>query len=284
MKRISFFSTPFYMYLTEVPFVIILVLAIIYNPYAEGMARLYPLMAAMVAAIIFSNIFLYRAVSISRCRVRDVGRFSRRDYTEISAGNSLRLVPLEKGRVKIYVYREAGLPELDWMRDQTTNPDEICTYRGRTQGGLRTVADTLSYFEVPTDEIEKIVSGADFNGDYPECRVSLHKTAEGRDEYRIELKRTVLELDFEEIELSGGLEIRSQRTAGGEFETNILRDGVHISTHRSRNIKKQLTRVLHELELSPSEVRELFSGGDLELENDLVYASVCGGAYTVRVK
>ena len=284
MKRISFFSTPFYMYLTEVPFVIILVLAIIYNPYAEGMAQLYPLMAAMVAAIIFSNIFLYRAVSISRCRVRDVGRFSRRDFTTLSAGNSIRLVPMEQNRVRVYVYAEAGLPELDWMRDQTTNPDEICTYRGRTQGGLCTVADTLSYFEVPTDEVEKIVSGADFNGDYPECRVSIHKTAEGRTEYRIELKRSVLELDFDEIELSCGVEIRSKRTLGGEWETDIFKDGEHISTHRSRNIKKQLSRVLHELELSPSDVREYFSGGDLELENDLVYASVCGGAYTVRVK
>lgn len=284
MRRISFFSTPFYMYLTEVPFIIILVLAAIYNPYAEGMAGLYPLMAAMAAAIIFSNIFLYRAVSISRCRVRDVGRFSRRDYTEISAGNSLRLVPLEKGRVKIYVYREAGLPELDWMREQTTNPDEICTYRGRTQGGLCTVADTLSYFEVPTDEVEKIVSGADFNGDYPECRVSIHKTAEGRTEYRIELKRSVLELDFDEIELSCGVEIRSKRTFGGEWETDIFKDGEHISTHRSRGIKKQLTRILSEYELSPSEVREYFSGGDLELDGDLVYASVCDGAYTVRIK
>ena len=283
MKRISFFSTPLYMFLTEIPFVVILVLAIIYNPYAEGWARLYPLITVMAAAIIFSNIFLFRGIRLSRCEIRDVGRFSPRDHASLSAGSSIRLRVEGGGRVRIYVFGKAGLPELDWMRDQTTNPDEICMYRGRTQGGLSTVAGLLSYFGVPKSEIESILSGGQFAGSYPECTVSIKTTDEGKTEYSITLLHTVLELDSEAMEISHGTELSSKRIEGGEWETTLYKDGEHISTHRSKSIKKQLSRILSEYEMGASDIRELF-GGDTEIDLDLLYACARDGVYTVRVK
>ncbi len=272
------------MFLTELPFMAILALAIIYNPYATGWVKLYPLIAIMAAAIVFSNIFLYRAVSLSRCKIKDVGLFSPRDYTTLSAGNSIRLLPLSRGKVKIYVYAQAGLPELDWMREQTTNPDEICTYRGKAQGGTRTVARALEYFDVPSGEIEKILRGENFSGDYDECTVSIHKNAEEKTEYHIKLKRTVLEFNIAELELSGGSEIRSHRLPDGQWESELYRDGEYVSTHRSRGVKKQITKILAEYEMTQSDVRELFDGGDAEIDLDLVYASAKNGEYTVRIK
>lgn len=283
MKRISFFGTPFYMYLTEIPFVVILIFAIIYNPYAEGWAKFYPLICAMAAAIIFANIFLFRGVSLSRCKIRDIGRFSPRDSAELKLGSSIRLQPQKGGRVKIYVYGEAGLPELDWMREQTTNPDEICMYRGRAEGGIGVVSSALSYFGVPNGEIEKIITGESFDGDYSECKVSTQKLNDEAVEYRIELKQTVLELDVKQLELSSGVTVRSHRLSTDEWETVISRDGEDSSIHRSRKIKKQISRILMDYEASQSDIRELF-GGDAEIDLDLIYASSNDGVYTVIIK
>ena len=284
MKRISFFSTPFYMFLTEIPFVVILVLSIIYNPYAEGWARLYPLITVMAAAIVFSNIFLFRGIRLSRCEIRDVGRFSPRDHARLEAGNSIRLQVQNGGKVRIYVYGKAGLPELDWMRDQTTNPDEICMYRGRTLGGIRTVADILSYFGVPEKEIEAIIRGKEFCENYSECTVTVDTSADGSTQYSITLLRTVLELDPEVMDISRGTELSARAVDGGEWETVIVKDGEHISTHRSRRIKKQLSKLLSEYEVGASDIRELFSGADSEINLDLIHASARDGAYTVRIK
>lgn len=284
MKRISFFSTPFYMFLTEIPFVAILVLSIIYNQYAEGWTKLYPLITVMAAAIVFSNIFLFRAVMISRAEVRDIGRFSPRDRADLLAGGSIRLQPMDHGKVKIYVYGKAGLPELDWMRDQTTNPDEICMYRGRTQGGLRTVGRILSHFGVPSAEVERILSGGEFSGDYTDCTVKVLKLDDGKIEYRIGILSTIREFNTESIELSSGCSITSKRLSDGEWETEIHCNGEHISTHRSKKVKKQLTKILSEYEATASDLRELFGGGDTQIDLDLVFASAKDGAYTVRIK
>ncbi len=284
MRRISIFSTPFYMFLTEIPFALILALAIIYNQYADGWTKLYPLITVMAAAIVFSNIFLFRAVRISRAEIRDIGRFSPRDHADLLAGGSVRLQPVDHGRVKIYVYGEAGLPELDWMRNQSTDPDQICMYRGRTQGGLRTVGRILSYFGVPGDEVKRIISGGEFSGNYDDCSVSVITLDNQKTEYRIGILSTVQEFNPKNIELSGGYEITSSPLSDGEWETVISSNQQKLSTHRSKQVKKQLTKILLEYEATVSDIRELFCGEDVEIDLDLVFASAKDGVYTVRIK
>ena len=194
MKKTYIYATPLWMYLTELPIIFVLTLAIIHNPSAVGMAKLYPLISLCGLALIFINLYLFRMVRISMAEVRDIGRFSPRDNGSLAAGSSIRIIPTRHGRVKIQVYGEAGLPELDWMRDQTTDPGVICMYRGRAEGGSRAIKKAMRYFHIPDTDIDEMLATEGFHREYGECTVDTLTDFEGRKEYRITLNKTVGEL------------------------------------------------------------------------------------------
>ena len=99
MKKTYIYATPLWMYLTELPIIFVLTLAIIHNPSAVGMAKLYPLFSLCGLALIFINLYLFRMVRISMAEVRDIGRFSPRDNGRLAEGSSIRIIPTRHGRV-----------------------------------------------------------------------------------------------------------------------------------------------------------------------------------------
>ena len=288
MKKTYVYSTPLWLYFTELPIMLIMTLAIVHNPTATGWAKLYPLIFLCGAAIIFINIFLFRAVRFSMAEVRDIGLFSNRDDAALRAGASIRLVPTKFGRVRVYVYGDSGLPELDWMRDQTTNPDEICMFRSRVEGGERGIRRVLSYFGVGSDDIKRIIDEVGFHGEYEECDVDTLTDVNERKEYRITLKRTLAEFKISCDELTAGMELTARKNSRGEWDIDLTRGQEHIATYRSRKVKKQFTNILNEFEASGDDIREFFSGEDVEIELDLIYLAARstknGTEYKIRIK
>ena len=221
MKKTYIYATPIWLYLTELPIIFVLTLAIIHNPSAVGMAKLYPLISLCGLALVFINLYLFRMVRISMAEVRDIGRFSPRDNGKLAAGSSIRIIPTRHGRVKIQVYGDAGLPELDWMRDQTTDPGVICMYRGRAEGGSRAVKKALKHFHIPEADIENIIDTDDFHGEYEECVVDTLINLENRKEYRITMRRTVEEISAMAKAIGPEMTVTAKENAYGEWDTEL---------------------------------------------------------------
>ena len=272
MNKTYIYATPLWMYLTELPIIFVLTLAIIHNPSAEGMAKLYPLIGLCVLALIFVNLYLFRMVRISMAEVRDIGRFSPRDNGKLAAGSSIRIIPTRHGRVKIQVYGDAGLPELDWMRDQTTDPEVICMYRGRAEGGSRAVKKALKYFHIPESDIANIIDTNDFHGEYEECVIDTLINFENQKEYRITMRRTIEELTDLDKELGAGMTLTSRKNAHGEWDIELCNEE-RVTVYRSQKVKKPLTAIFKEYEISESDIKEYFSGAEAVVENDLIRAT-----------
>ena len=284
MKKTYIYATPFWLYLTELPIIFVLTLAIIHNSSAEGMAKLYPLISLCVLALVFVNLYLFRMVRISMAEVRDIGRFSPRDNGRLAAGSSIRIIPTRHGRVKIQVYGDAGLPELDWMRDQTTDPGVICMYRGRAEGGNRAVKKILRYFHIPPEEIKKIIETDDFHGEYAECVVETLTDLESRKEYRITLRRTIDELSAAVKAIAPGMTLTATKNAHGEWDATLSDKEQKVTEYRSTTVKKPLTAILKEYEISDSDIREYFSGDETVVENDIIRAVANGQEYQIYIK
>ena len=191
MKSIYLFTTKVRMYWVLLPMALLLTLAIIYNPYAPRWYKLYPLMALSVAGMIFVFIFYFRLIRLNFTEIKDIGRFSPRDSALINEGKVLVLRDVGHGKLRVYLYGADGLPELDWMRDQTTDPSVICMYRGRAVGGRRTVARVLRYFGVYASDIDGILHTDGFRAEYDCVRVSTRIGDGERKEYVIEMTKTV---------------------------------------------------------------------------------------------
>ena len=79
MKKIFIFGTKLRMFLCELPLIFIMAVSIYFNPDMKTPGKLYPLIIAMAAGIIFMFIYLFRGVSISGEKIKSVGLFSSRD-------------------------------------------------------------------------------------------------------------------------------------------------------------------------------------------------------------
>ena len=284
MKKTYIYATPLWMYLTELPIIFVLTLAIIHNPSAVGMAKLYPLISLCGLALIFINLYLFRMVRISMAEVRDIGRFSPRDNGRLAEGSSIRIIPTRHGRVRIQVYGKAGLPELDWMRDQTTAPDVICMYRGRAEGGSRAVRRIMKYFHIADGDIDRMLDEVGFHGEYEECVVDTLNDLEGKKEYRITLTRAIEELKVGVKELKPGMTLTAKENAHGEWDTVICNEDGTKSAYRSTKVEKQLATILKEYEISDSDIKEYFSGAETVAENDLIRAVANEEEYRIYIK
>ena len=191
MKSIYLYSTKIRMYWVLLPMALLMALSIIYTPYATNWVKLYPLMIASGAGMIFVFVFYFRLIRLNWTEIKDIGRFSPRDSALINEGRTLTLTEAGHGSIKVYLYGEDGLPELDWMRDQTTDPSVICMYRGSTQGGKRTVRRVLSYFGAPTEDIAEIISQENLTRKYENVTVSTGRDEQGRRTYTIHMDKTV---------------------------------------------------------------------------------------------
>ena len=164
------------MYLTELPLLALLIVAICYNGAAEGFLKLYPLIIAIILGMVFILIYLFRLVAISTEEVRSVGPFSSRDRAVINEGKTLILTLLSGGRMRVELYGNDGTPPmLDWAQNEEHELLDIYLYRDKAIGGKRTAARVLRYFEVPSDEAREIVESEKLFREYDAFNISVEK-------------------------------------------------------------------------------------------------------------
>ncbi len=155
------------MYLTEIPLIGLLIAAIAFNDNAGGAVKLYPLIVAVSAAIIFIIVFLFRMVVISTEEIRAVGLYSSRDKAIINKGKTLILTLRESGRLIVTLFGNDGeRPALDWTSKEDYVPIDINLFKEKVEGKYRSVRRVLRYFGLPKEDICDVIALDFFEKDY----------------------------------------------------------------------------------------------------------------------
>lgn len=164
------------MFLTELPIVGLLVLAICFNSSAGGQLKLYPLITVLSLAIILIFIFLFRVIVISAEEIRAIGPFSSKDKAIINKDKTLILTLRDRGRLIVTLFGNDGeRPALDWARGDDYIPVDINLFRERVEGRVGSAKKILRYFGIPSSDISAIVSGDCFTAQYDGFTVSAEE-------------------------------------------------------------------------------------------------------------
>lgn len=152
MKNVFLFCTRIWVYLTELPVIFLLLVAVRYNEGSKELFKLYPLIIFLSLAIIFIAVYFFRMITVNREEIRYHGLFSSKDSALITKGKTLRIAFLGKGSLRLELYGDAGeSPAFEWMRQEDVVHREICVFRGTALGGAATVSKILDLFGAPYD-------------------------------------------------------------------------------------------------------------------------------------
>ena len=192
MKKKYLFCTRLRVYLIELPVIVLFAITLHYNKYSEELAKFYPLLIFLAAAMIFIFVYFFRAISISFEEIRYHGLYSSRDHAEINEGKELILTLQEKRRIRIELFGNDGKPpELSWVKDdQSYTPVDIYLFRGKAIGGKRSIKSLLRYFGVSESDVESVLSEKNFSGDYAYVSLKSEKLEE-KTVIRLKMKQTV---------------------------------------------------------------------------------------------
>ena len=170
-KGLFLFRTNPLLYLSEIPPIFLLIVAIMHNGASKAVLKLFPLIFLMIAVIIFIFIFLFRGVYLRYDEIKDVGRFTNRDKVIIKKDQTLVIKKEKHGRLKLELYGDHGLPPIySWTKNEKR--EDIRLYRGAARGGGGTIKKILKYFGVSESDCEAILKSDEFEGEYQSVNIS----------------------------------------------------------------------------------------------------------------
>ena len=178
-----------WVYLVELPIMALLVVCWRMNDEVDGLLKLYPLIIALAALIIFLAFYFFRLVEISWEEIRDIGLFTRRDEAVINKGTALSITLPKRGKMKIILLGDRGAAGFDWIKPGEKT-HELPMYRGNAYGGAGAVAAILRYFGAGEGDIDTIIKGYAVSFTYKYSKVSAKDTEDGR-EIRIDITETL---------------------------------------------------------------------------------------------
>jgi len=192
MKKIYLFCTRIRMYLTEIPIMILFMIALRYNQESKEVMKLYPLLIFLAASMIFIVVYFFIAISISFEEIRYHGLYSSRDHAEINEGKELIITLYEKRRIRLELFGNDGKPpELSWVKDdENYTPIDIFLFRGKAIGGKRKIKSLLKYFGVDDTAIEAVFNKENFSGEYEYVSL-MSECSEDKTVIRLKMKETV---------------------------------------------------------------------------------------------
>ena len=154
MKSIYVLSTRLWVYLTEIPVLILLWISISSNHLSNDVLKYYPLIVFLSLAAIFIMVYFFSVISINSDEIRYHGLFSSKDSAFITEKKSLVMRIKPRRRIDLELYGDAGEePAFDWMKAEDVLHRDICLFRGRANGSYGTVKRILKYFKLPETEL-----------------------------------------------------------------------------------------------------------------------------------
>ena len=161
MKPIYIFATRLRAFWVLIPMIVILYCSMIFNNDSDMVMKLYPLIIFSSACIIFTFIYLFRAIEISYSEIRYIGHFSSRDSAEIVAGRTLTLELMKGGKIAIRLYGKEGYnPDIKWLESDDSDDADICVFRGKAYIGRIAAEKILAYFGVDSEDIDTFIDSS----------------------------------------------------------------------------------------------------------------------------
>ncbi len=164
MKNFYFFSSRLYVFLTELPLILLLVVAIRFNSASESLLKLYPLIVFTVGMMIFIMLYFVRGIKINADEVRAVGLFSSRDYVLLKDDSRILITDKGAGNLKVEVF---GINDhssvYNWKRNDT--PDEINLFRATAIGSSSKIKKLLRFYGFSADVANEAVESESYTAE-----------------------------------------------------------------------------------------------------------------------
>ena len=190
MKKLYLLSTRPWIYLTEIPLVALLVIAIMYNDKTDGIWRLYPLIITSIVGIAIIFLYFIKIMTVSKEEVVSTTVFSGTERAELYAGSAIVIGRISKFRISVEVFGDAeDRPIFDWQKNGGRIKSELNLFRGKIIGGNITLRRILKYFGADAEAASRIILE---NGSFDDDFVNI--SSQNGDNYakiRIELKKTL---------------------------------------------------------------------------------------------
>ena len=155
MKKIFLFSTRFWLFLTEIPLLVLLGIVISVHDDAPTIVKFYPLEIVICAVAVFIVIYFFRAVLISKDEIRQIGRFSSREKATVEEGKTLVLTLAAKKNLTVELFESAeAVSALPFASEYA---GQINLFRERTLGDKKTVRRILLYFGVDAADADRLI-------------------------------------------------------------------------------------------------------------------------------
>lgn len=191
VKPMYIFASRMRSFWVLIPMCIVMWLCVYFNHAADGLYKLYPLIIFCAGAIIFTLVYLFRAIQISYMEIRYIGKFSSRDSATINEGKTLVIDLLPKNKASIQLYGNEGYnPDIKWLQNDDGTVDDICLFRGVCYNGRRDAERIMIYFGVELSDIASFITEDTAERDYENVTVSSLTYLEHR-QIRIRMNTTI---------------------------------------------------------------------------------------------
>lgn len=180
MKKLFFLSTRYRALISEILPVFLLIPAIAYNNRVNTVMRLYPLIFALSALIIFMFIYFFRGILLSADEIRCVGLFSSKDKAMIKKDRVLVVSIMKKHRVSLEIFgtNDDTTETYAWLKKE--EPTMINLYRARANGSASVAKRIMKYFDVEEADIAAALSNESFSAEYDKISLNSSVSEESR--------------------------------------------------------------------------------------------------------
>ena len=189
MKSVFLFCTKPWIYLLELPVMIIFSIVVALNDQSTDLLKYYPLIIVLALFIIFFAVYFFRVISVSFDELRYHGLFSSKDQAFIKEKRTLVISLYPKHTLHLELYGDAAEePAFEWMSAEDVMHREVCVFRGKAIGGKSTAKKLVEYFV--SDSAENCLDdGYIFDDD---CITVTTETKNEIKEIRIRFKITIV--------------------------------------------------------------------------------------------
>ena len=168
MKKLFLFCTKLRMFISEIPVVFLLVIAIKYNGEVKSPLGLIPLIVLLSCIAVFIVVFLFRFILISKKEIRIIGLFSSKDSCKFEENK----ITVKKGHyVYLEVWGKDAAPEFEWINKNDPLEREVRLFREKYVGGAGSVKRILRFFQVPSDDLQSFLGTPTYEKKYGEVSV-----------------------------------------------------------------------------------------------------------------
>lgn len=190
MRSLILFCSKLRLYLTEIPPILLLIVAIKFNNKLETFLKLYPLIILMSAAIIFIAVYFARFIVIKNEEIKTAGFFASREKVLIAKGKTIAITILEKRRIRVDVLElNSDSSVYAWLKSEA--PREVRMFSEKANGNIGTVRKIIEFYGVERDEASLAIENDEYAFEDENLKLSSLKTTDGEKQIRIFFKETI---------------------------------------------------------------------------------------------